>query len=163
VAAFTYRSARSPGLIIGISIVVLVESVAFHAMLMTDHPLGAWILTLTTLSLPAWLLADYRAMGVGTVNTSPTDIDIRIGRRASVAIPKSRVASAIRPTFRDLPQSGASRGSEYINLTKWVTPNVLLTLHEPATVSMGGLIKQPARRIALHLDDPDAFLADLRS
>jgi hypothetical protein len=43
-----------------------------------------------------------------------------------------------------------------------VTPNVPLTLREPAIVSMGGIARPPARQIALHLDDPDAFLAELQ-
>ena len=162
VAAFTYKSARSSGLVIGVSIVIIIETFALHMLTVTKHPFVAWGLTLSSLSALWWFIADYRAMGVGAVNTSATDIDVRIGRRASVFIPRANVANAIRPTFRDLPQAGAGLSQGYVNLTKQVTPNVLLTLREPAVVSIGGIVRQPARQIGLHLDDPDAFLAELQ-
>ena len=158
--AFTYRSARSASLIVGIGIAIGVETVAFHAMLMKSHPYLAWFMTLSSLSVLLWLVLDYRAMGVGTINVTPTEIDVRIGRRLSTLIPRANVARAIKPTFRDIPQV-VSGTRDYLNLTKHIDPNVLLTLQEPAVVSLGGL-KLRARTISMHLDDPEAFLAALR-
>jgi hypothetical protein len=164
VAAYTYRSARSKGLVFGLGLVIAVETLAFHLLLMNDHhPIGAWLMTLGSLSVLAWLVADYRAMSTGAVQTTAEAIDIRIGGRASVTIPREAVTAAIRPTFRDLPQLNAALTGQYVNVTKHVSPNVLLTLRDPVRVSIAGIIKQPARQIALHLDDPDAFIADLRA
>jgi hypothetical protein len=160
VAEFTYKSARSGGLVIGIGIAIVVETVAFHALLMRSHPLGAWILTLSSLSFLVWLVRDYQAMGTGTIRVTETEIDVRIGRRLSTVIPRANVITAIKPTFRDIPQV-ASGTRDYLNLTKHIDPNVLLTVREPAVVSLAGL-KLRARQISMHLDDPEAFLAAVR-
>jgi hypothetical protein len=148
-------------LVVGIGIAIVVETVAFHAMLMTSHPLLAWVMTLSSLSILVWLVLDYRAMGVGTIKVTPSEIDIRIGRRLSTVIARANLAGAIKPTFRDIPQV-VSGTRDYLNLTKHIDPNVLLTLQEPAVVSLAGL-KLRARRISMHLDDPDRFLAALRA
>ena len=58
--AFTYRSARSRGVLAGISTAIVVETVALHALLVTRHPLIAWLLTSSSVSVLAWRVADWR-------------------------------------------------------------------------------------------------------
>jgi hypothetical protein len=161
VASYTYKSARSAGLIFGIGLVLAVETTALHALLVGQYPWVAWTLTLSSLSALGWIIAHYRAMGRGAIETTTTHVDMRIGNAISVALARSNIGTAIRPTFRDLPAVGTNQGADFINLTKSSQPNVLLTLHDPVVVSMAGF-KRRARRIAMHLDDPDAFLAELR-
>jgi hypothetical protein len=158
--AFTYRSARSPSFTAGISVALVVETVAIHALLVSRHPWLTWVMTASTLSVIAWLIDHYMSMGRGAVQVSPDAVSIKVGRRFSLTVSRKNVASAVRPTFRDLPQMGSVGGADYLNLTKPAPPNVLLTLETPMTVSAGPF-RRTARRLGLHLDRPDEFLQSL--
>ena len=159
--SFSYRSARSPSLTIGISLALLIETVALHALLIGPHPWLAWIMTASTLSVIAWLAGHYRAMGRGSVQVSADAVDIRVGKRPPIVVQRAHIASVMRPTFRDLPQAGSNAGADYLNLMKPAPPNVLLTLQSPTTISVGPF-RRAAKRIALHLDDPEGFIGLVR-
>jgi hypothetical protein len=74
-------------------------------------------------------------------------------------VPLGAVATVVRPSWQELPVAGASGSGDYRNLMKPTTPNVLVTLAEPARVRLPGGIERSARRLGLRLDDPAGFIA----
>ena len=151
---FTYRTARSGGLVFGLSMAIVVETIALHALLMRRHPIAAWLLTASSLYVIWWLISDYRAMGSGTLRVGAT-LDLDIGRRASVSFPSAQVASVTRPTWRERPK----RAPDYLNATKPAEPNVLIVTTEPVRARLTGGVHRSVTRIGLHVDEPEAFVA----
>lgn len=159
--AFTYRSARSGSLVFGLGLAIAVETLVLHLWLGARHPAVAWALTVASVATILWLAADYAALGSGAVRLVGDELDLRVGRRGAVRVPRSSVQAVVRPTWRDLPVTGAPDARDYLNLTKPATPNVLVTLAAPATVRLSGGLTRRARRIGLRLDDPAAFVTAL--
>ncbi len=156
---FTYRTARSGSFVGGVALAIIVESLALHLWLGTRHPVIAWALSLASVSTIVWLVADYRALGVGALQLTSDTLELSIGRRGSARIPRGLVAAVIRPTWRDIPTRGTPAASGYVNLLKPATPNVLVTLTAPVPVPLMGGLHRPARQFGLRLDDADAFIA----
>lgn len=158
---FTYRSARSGGLLAGLGLALLVETVALHLWLVERHPVLAWTLTVVSLATLLWLAADYHAVGRGAVRLSEDALDVRIGHRFAARLPRAEVASVVRARWRDLPAAGTPAAAGYMNLTKPATPNVLVTLVAPTRIRLPGGIQRSVQRLGLHLDEPDLFLSAL--
>lgn len=156
---FSCRSARSGALAAGFAIVVVVETAVLHLWLGARHPVVAWTLTLLGLATLAWLADDWRAMGRGGVSVGDEAIALRVGRRFRADVPRALVVGATHPTWRDLPASEGDAAREFLDLTQPADPNVLLTLAAPTPVRLPGGIQRRVRQLALHLDDPQAFLA----
>jgi hypothetical protein len=76
-------------------------------------------------------------------------------------LPRSSIASATKPGWRDLPEPGMPASADYLNLMKQSTPNVLLTLSEPLRVKLPAGRSKGVKRIAMHLDEPNLFLKEL--
>ena len=159
VGEFTCRSARSGSLVIGLGLVILIETVVMHLWLAPSHPVLAWSLTATSVSAVGWLVADYQALGRGTLRIDVDALDLRVGRRATVRVPLSAVATVAGASWRDLPASGTPESRDYRNLMKPATPNVLVTLLAPAIVRFPGGVVRSVRRLGLRLDDPAGFIA----
>jgi hypothetical protein len=157
VEAFTYRRARSGSITFVIALLILVETSAFHALLWSRLPWVAGSLTAMSLAVLAWLVADYRAMGRDAFHLRSGELDLRIGRRLTAQVPTAAIASAIAPTWRNIPQPCG----DYLNATKPSAPNVLLTFREPVPVRAVGGIRRSVRRLGLCVDDPDRLLAAL--
>jgi hypothetical protein len=153
---FTCRSARSPSIMAAIGAVLLIETLVLHALLVSRHPVIAWALTIGSVLTLAWLAADFRAMGGGGVRVLADALDIRVGRRVHAVVPRALLASAVAPTWRDIPE----RSDGYLDATQPAEPNVLLTLREPVPVRLLG-VRRPVRLIALHLDEAAGFLSVL--
>lgn len=147
----------------GLTLAIVVETVVLHAWLRTRHPILAWTLAVSSLSVLVWLAGDYGALGRGAIRVEHDAIDLRIGRRASMRVPLHMLESVMRPSWRDLPATDGPESRDYRNLMKPATPNVLLTLAEPATVLLLGAVARPVRRLGLRVDDPDGFIAAIES
>lgn len=158
---FTYRSARSGSLLAGLGLAILVETVALHLWLARRHPMLAWLLTASSVAALVWLALDYRAMGAGAVRLSAETLELRIGRRFALRVPRADVQSALRPGWRDVPETGSPAAAGYFDLTKPASPNVLITLATPATFRLSVGLRRSVRRVGLHLDEPESFLAAL--
>jgi hypothetical protein len=161
VGTFTYRSARSGSLVIGLGLAIVVETIVLHLVLSARHPWLAWALSVASVATLAWHAADYRALGGGAVRLDGDTLDLSVGRRVALRLPLAEVQSVVRPAWRDLPAAGTPDSRELLNLTKPASPNVLVTLVAPAEVRLPGGLRRRARRFALRLDDPDAFVAAL--
>jgi hypothetical protein len=158
---FPYRSARSGSLIAGIGMVLLVETLALHLWIAARHPLLAWALTTLSLVTLGWLAADYRAMGHGVIRLHEGELELNVGRRFALRMPRENVASAARPTWRDIPGAGTPAAADYLNLMKPADPNVLLLLREPTRVRITGGIRRTVGRIGLHVDEPERLVAEI--
>ena len=158
---FTYRSARSGSLVVGLGLAIGVETFVMHLWLRLQHPMLAWSLTAASVWALAWLAADYRALGRGTIRVDRDALDLRVGRRAALRVPLSALATVVRPSWQEVPAAGAAGSEDYRNLMKPATPNVLVTLAAPTKVRLAGGIERPARRLGLRLDDPVGFIAAL--
>jgi len=161
--AFTYRSARSGSILFALGMVIVVETLVLHVWLGARHPLIAWALTTASIVTLLWLAADYRAMGRGAVRIADDTLTLEVGRRFTVQVPRDTIATATRPSWRDIPAASTAAAADYLNLMKPGTPNVLLTLSGPAVVRLPGGLRRSVRRLGLHLDDPDAFLVALNA
>ena len=160
-STFTCRNARSGALMIGLGLVLTIETVVLHLWLAPRHPVVAWALTASSLLTLAWLAADWRAMGRAGVDVDEGTLSVRIGRRFVADVPRAGIAAATRPTWRDLPDPSTRAAQGFMDLTKPAPPNVLLTLASPVPVRVAGALNREARQLALHLDDPEGFLSSL--
>lgn len=158
---FSYRSARSGSLMIGIGLALLVETVVLHLWLIGRHPLAAWVLTLVSLTTLAWLAADYVAMGRGVIRLDADSLRLDVGRRFALHLPRAYVVSVVRPEWRDIPEAGTPAAHGYLNLMKPAQPNVLLTLREPVSLRLPAGVRRTVQRIGLHVDEPQRFVAVL--
>jgi hypothetical protein len=160
---FTYQSARSGSLVVGLGLVILIETVVVHLWLGRDHPLLAWSLTATSALTIGWLAADYQALGRGSLRIDGEALDLRVGRRCAVRVPLSAVATVVSASWRELPEIGTPDSRDYRNLMKPATPNVLVTLVAPAMIRLAGGIVRPVAKIGLRVNDPAGFSANLHA
>lgn len=151
---FTYRNSRSGSVLAALTIVIGVETLAIHLWISQRHPVVGWSLVALSLVSLGWVFADYRARGRRAVILDGQSLELRIGLRAPLVLPRDRVARAIAPTWRELPEANAP----YVNLTGPAQPNVLLTLAAPAAVPLVLGITRKVTQLGLHLDEPAAFL-----
>lgn len=163
VSLFTYRTARSGALLSGLALAVGVETLVLHLWLAPRHPIVAWALTLGNLATLGWLVADYRALGREALTLGESTLEITIGRRGTTEVPLDLVASAVRPNWRDIPETGTPAAAHYLNLLKPASPNVLLTLTTPVSVRLIGGLRRSVSQLGFCLDAPDAFIAELRA
>lgn len=156
--AFTLRTARSRGLMLAIGLAIAVETAALHLLLIRRHPVIAWLLTASSASILVWLAADYRRLGDSALRIDDLAVHLDIGLRFRASVARDRIATAITPTWRDLPAPGAG----FLNATKPAEPNVLLTFRDPVPIRVMGMVSRPVHQLGVRLDDPAAFLAALR-
>src|SRR5574340_1225725 len=147
VIEFTYRSARSGSLVVGLGLAIAIETAVVHLVLRTSHPIVAWTLTAASVTSICWLAADYYALGRGSIRIDSDAVNVRVGRRAFVHVPLCLVDAVVRPGWRDLPATRARGSTDYRNIMKPATPNVLMSLTAPVSVRHFGAITRPARRI----------------
>lgn len=153
--AFTQQGARSRGLVIGIAIMLLAESVAVHAFLL-GKPWWVHVLLLVANGSTIWFLwAHDRALGARPIVIDERGIHVRHGLLVSAEIPISAIASVTRPSWKELPSDVASG---YIKASGFDDPNVLITMRDPVQVNLGLGIRRSARVIGLKVDDADTFV-----
>jgi len=139
---------------------VIAETIGLHFLLSDYHwllPLCSFLLSLSSL---VWLMDDYATLGRFVTTITADDIVLRVGRRAAATIPRKHLATAVSPSWRDLPDP--LTGS-LLNVTAPTEPNILLTFHDPVTIRFLGGLQHATRTLALFVDTPDAFLAALRN
>ena len=161
--AFSYRSARSGSLMIGLGLVIVIETAVLHLWLHQRHPAAAWCLTIVSLMGLAWLAADYQRLGCGAITLDGHTLHLRVGLRANAEIRLGAVVSAMHPTWRDIPSPSSTEEREYRNLMKPSSPNVLIVLDKPFQLKIAHTVPVSVLRIGLYLDDPDGFLAAINT
>lgn len=157
--AFSALSARSKPLVIGASIVIVVESLAVHMLIVRRYPWLAVLLWLTNAFTIWWLVSDYRI-----VESRPTVLRrdhavVGIGKRLRGAIPYTMMEAVLQPTWQERP---GPTTPEYVRLSGMGDPNVLLRLREPFSFIGPMGVRKSGRLIGLKLDDPDGFVRAVR-
>jgi hypothetical protein len=140
-------------------VLVVLETVGVHLILLRYSLFLALAVSLLSLSVLVWLIADYLALGKLDSVVTDESLLLRVGRRARATIPRRLLTRAIAPTWRDLPD-GPDRS--YLNVTKPAEPNVLLTFSQPVVVNLPGGLRRSIRTLAVFVDAPEAFLAAIR-
>jgi hypothetical protein len=155
-AEFTYRSARAGAVTAGLALALAIETLVVHLWLAPRHPAWAWGLTALGIASLAYLAAEYRAVGRGTVHVRADAIVLRLAGRVTADLPRGALAEVRSFTWRDAPDGADAR---YLNAMAPAEPNVLLSFAHPVPVRLAwGLMRRRVERVALRLDDPAAFV-----
>jgi hypothetical protein len=156
--AFSMRGARSVAIISVVAMVLILETGVLHIVLAARHPMIAWALTASSVSIVLWLTADQLSLGRCTVRVTGDQLVASIGRRVELKVPLSLVAAVTQPRWSDLPRGRAG----YLNATKPATPNVLVAFLEPVNVRLFGM-RRPIASLGVHLDQPARFVEVLEN
>lgn len=115
-------------------------------------PLAAWALTGLTVYSLLWLWGDAQAMRLHPITLDAHTLHLRVGLRWRATIPRARVR-ALEPAT-DTPDDA-------LDLTVLGPANAVLVLDAPVEVAGPFGLVRTGQRLALQLDDPDAFRAAL--
>jgi hypothetical protein len=123
------------------------ETVASHLLLASWSPVAAWIATAGSAYLVLWVIADAQAIRLHPVAVSGQVLHVRLGVRWRATIPLTEIVSVTE--IATVPEGA-------LNLALF-EPTVLVTLRAP--VAVRGLFgkRRLADRLALTIDDPEAF------
>lgn len=151
---FTLREARSPGITAAIAAVVVIETAGLHLLLVARHPVVAWALTLSSLSLLAWLVRDYRKLAMAEIAVDDSTVTFMIGARFEARVPRESISGARAPSWRD-----PAPPREYLNATKPAQPNVVLSFEPAARIRLFGMVERPVTELGLCVDDAPGLVA----
>ena len=132
----------------------LVETPLVHVALSAfGHHVVAWVLTALSLYSALWFVGDLHALRHGGVDVTGDALELRLGVRWRARVPRAAVVWAARC------DGATSKAVDFSILGA----NVVVRLAEPCEVR--GLFgrRRVVRELALSIDEPDAFLAALRS
>lgn len=104
--AFTQQGARARGLVVGLSLMLLVESVAIHAFLL-GKPWWIHALLLAANASTIWfLVAHDRAIGTRPVLVDDAGIEVRHGMLIAATVPWAKVGAVTTQFSRDRCRGG---------------------------------------------------------
>jgi hypothetical protein len=158
---FSYTEAGGWGALAGVlGALTLVEAPVLHVFAARWSEPAAWLLTASSLYAVLWLWADRNAVRMRPVVLTEDTLRVRAGMRWEADIPLAAVAKVQsvgaggyrRDRKNDLeiaPGGGDAR--------------VLVVLREPLTATGPYGVRKRFRRVAVAVDDPEAFLAALLS
>jgi hypothetical protein len=145
-----------PAFALALVVMCGVEAPAVHVLVHALAGARAGVLHLAVLVLHVyslmWLAGDLRLLREARHQLQREGVDLSLGARAQVFVPYRAIRSAELGVARE----GALR------ITPKDTPNVQLELAEPLRVSRLLGLGRTARRLALYVDEPEAFVAALR-
>jgi len=153
--AFTSLGARSKSLVWGISIVLVVESVALHALLLKRWPWFSAVLVAFNAYTIWWLARGYRAVAELPTLVKESGVVLRVGHRALAEVPYGVIARLSRPSWQEIP---GVQTPGYLKLSGSDDPNVLIHFTEPVWFRMMFGIRKSAQIVGLRLDAADGFV-----
>jgi hypothetical protein len=132
---------------------IVVETAAAHIALVMWKPVIAWISTISSAYALLWLAGDAQAIRLYPVVIAGDTLRVIVGVRWRAAIRLADITSVAETT--SVPAGALSLAV--------LAPTVLVTLRAP--VEVVGLLgrRRCADRIALTIDDPQAFIAAVRA
>jgi len=159
---FTSYRENSHGLVMSaIGIVLVIETVAVHiAVHMLWSATAAFVLTALGLYGLLWMIGDSRALRLRVTTIEPDRIDVRLGIRWEVTIPRYALIGAEELTSP--PSRDEGFAERPLKLVLIGAPNVELRLSRPVTArGMFGL-RRSSTRVLLQIDDAPRFVARIR-
>lgn len=145
-------------ILIGLLLVLLVETVGFHLLVGLWSETARWILTGLSLCAVVWLVGDYRAMTARPVRLTPTHLALRVGLRWEADIPIDQIAQV--DPVRSRPH-GPNRQALVVALLG--QPNLRLRLTRPVEVIGLYGIQKTVGEIWLRVDGAARLRDELRS
>lgn len=157
-AAFSgHRDSGFVALLAAVGFLVLIETAAVHLVVGHWHPVAANWLTGLGLYTILLLVAHAHAVRLGPSLLTADKLTVRVGFVWQLVVPRAAVAAA--EAIREAP----APNSATLNAAKALlaSPNVLLTFAAPVVVAGPYGTRRTVRRVALYLDQSQAFLAAL--
>jgi hypothetical protein len=155
-ATFSSHRESGFGVLLGVACFgLLIESAALHLLVRLWSPAAAgWLLVADAYALLLFI-AHGHVVRLQPIVLTTNELLIQVGFFWRVAVPRTSLARA-----EQLPGDLAA-SAETLNLARplLTAPNVLLTFAAPVAVIGPYGIRRSARRLALYLDQPQAFLA----
>ncbi len=143
-------------MLVGLSIALVVESVAVHALIGKRWPIADLVLIVTNVWTLWYLRRHYRAVGENPVVVDNEGILIRHGLSISARVPWSQVVAVTRPEWKDQP-TDATR--HFLKLSGGDDPNILVRVDPPVVTSLMAGLKRQVALFGLRLDDPAGFVS----
>ena len=154
----TGGTTSNDGLLIGIAMAIAVETVALHLFITSRWgPVGAWVLTATSVYSLLWLVGDFRARTLRPPYVTADVLVIRNGMRADAVVPRAVLSTVERVTWRTLP----TKGPDYVHLARPGEPNVVVHFREPVTVALLFGRRRRVSRIGIRAERPDEAMRAL--
>jgi len=159
---FTSYRENSYGVVMAaIGGVLVLETVSVHlAVHLLWSATAAFALTALGLYGLLWMIGDFRALRLRLTTIGPERIDVRLGIRWEVTIPREDLLAA--EELGSPRQQAEDVGGRPLSLVLIGAPNVELRLARPVTArGMFGL-RRSATRLRLQIDDAPRFIAQIR-
>lgn len=125
---FAYHQLRDSTVLIGLGLMLVMESIPIHFLLHQWQPWLAWLATISNIYVLLWLIADYRAMQLKPLELHADRLVIYQGLRASVTVKLEHILS-ITPYEHD-----SSLNKESIDLSCSRIPQLTLELKQEVEV-----------------------------
>ena len=129
------------------------EGLPAHVLLERWNVTAAWVWTGLNVLGMIWLLAYGRALSVRPLTLTHRRLYLRSGLHWTGSTPRANVRSADRYS--------PERDAAALNIAVDVKPNVTLRFVAPVRLLGVYWKEEEVDRVALHVDDPDAFLEAL--
>lgn len=142
------------GLMFGIILMILAESVAVHALVYSRWPMASVALLVLNIYTVWWIWREGNAASHTTLVADR--LEVRHGRSTRADIPLGSVHDVRVPTWQEVPEAGTAG---YHALSGGDDPNVLLTLDPPAALQLVMGIRRPVRVLGLRLESPAEFVS----
>lgn len=145
-------------ILVGLSLVILVETAAVHMLARQWSSTVAWILTGLSGYALVWLIGDYRAIVGRPIRVTATHLHMRLGVRWEADIPRPSIARAhlLRPNT-DKP------AGDTLVLAVLGQPNLSVELKEPVEVTGMYGFRRKVRNLWLCADEPASLCSALSS
>lgn len=153
---FTQHGARNRGLVVGLSVVLVLEAAVIHVMVREAPWWVHAFLVVTNVSVLSFLLRHDRAIERRPIVVGDGTILVQHGLLLAATVPLTSVAEVASAGWRDVPGE-FSRG--YLKASGFDDPNVVVTLRDAVRVRLGFGMHRTARVIGLRVDDPASFVA----
>ena len=157
---FTQHGARNRGLVVGLSVVLVLEAAVIHVMVREAPWFVHGFLALTNGLVLSFLLRHDRAIERRPIVVGDGAILVQHGLLLSATVPLASVAEVASAGWRDVP-GDLTRG--YVKASGFDDPNVLVTLRDAVRVRLGFGMHRTARVIGLRVDDPAGFVASVKA
>lgn len=154
VHTFPGAPVMSRGLMLGIIMMIVAESVGVHALVYSRWPMASVALLALNIATIWWIYREGTAGSCTIVRDSV--IEVRHGRSMRLDVPLASVRDARVPAWQDIPVTGTSG---YLALSSGDDPNALLTLDPPASARLAMGIRRRVSTLGLRLESPAVFVA----
>jgi len=140
------------GVMIGLLVAVVAETIGLHFWLMTKWPHAVWLLTLSDLYAIVWLVADARALSLSAVRVSDGTLDIRFGMRWKAVVPLAQIES-----IESVSIGGDEKKPWDLKFALVEEPDTLITFREPVVFHGPYGFRKAARKIGVLIERGGTF------